>query len=96
MIRSTVPVGFTEQQEFFLPFFSEKVIEGRLIDFLSVDFTDENSYIISCRKIIESIITYEEHKRKREPYESDIFYNNIAETILTELKKSHLRIRSLR
>ena len=66
----------------FLPFLPEKVISGKLVDFLSVENREENGYIFICRKILRSINEYEECKRNERGYESASFYLRKANEII--------------
>lgn len=90
MLSDAEQIVYIFERIVFLPFFPEKVIGSRLIDFLSVEITEENSYVTACRKIIKNVNLYEEHKRKRNQIESAIFYTDIAKAILEELQKFKL------
>lgn len=52
----------------FLPFLPEKIVSGKLMDFLSVENKEENDYIFICRKILKSINKYEDCKRNEKGY----------------------------
>lgn len=90
MLSDAEQIVYIFERIVFLPFFPEKIIGSQLIDFLSVDVTEENSYIMACCKIIKNVNLYEEHKRKRNQIESTIFYTNIAKAILEEMQKFKL------
>ena len=72
----------------FLPFFPEKIISGKLSDFLSVRNNEGSEYVYICRRILHYINEYENHKRRGIQYKIGIgFYLEMAENLEEELEK---------
>jgi len=71
----------------FLPFLPEKIISGKLMDFLSVENKEDNRYIFVCRKILRSINEYEDCKRNERGYESASFYLRKGSEIQKEFEE---------
>lgn len=69
----------------FLPFFPEKIISSKLMEYLSVKNNEENKYIFACRKILKIVNGYAENKRNKSAYIGTSFYLKTASQIEHEL-----------
>lgn len=68
----------------FIPFFPEEIMGGKIVEFLSID-NSENEYVCASRRILDAIHGYLNYKRKRQRHESASFYLKQAEEIYNQL-----------
>ncbi len=84
-LDDTEKIIYLFERMVFIPFFPEKIVGSKLLDFLYVDRKNVNAYVNACYCILEYINDYEIYKREHQP-DNYTIYREFANGIEHELE----------